>query len=188
MSAEHHEKEYSIFQIAINLMCACLVSGLIIASVYFVTAPIAAKNAEEQKMESMQELVPDADKFVAIEGHDEWFEAQKGGETVAYVVPSETKGYGGKIELLVAINADGSVKDYAILKANETPGLGDKAGKEPFKSQIVGKTAEFLVVTKDPSKTENVQAMTGATISSKAVTKGVKQAVDEVNEFVGGSK
>lgn len=67
------------------------------------------------------------------------------------LVPSEVKGYGGKIELLVAVAPDGAVMDYTILKANETPGLGDKAGVEPFKSQIIGKTAENLVVTKDPS-------------------------------------
>jgi electron transport complex protein RnfG len=188
MSAEHTEKEYSIFQIAVNLMLACFVSGLVIATVYFFTAPIALKNAEKAKMDSMAALVTNADKFVPIEGQEEWFEATKGGATIAYVVPSEVKGYGGKIELLVAIAPDGKVIDYTILKANETPGLGDKAGKEPFKSQIIGKTAEALVVTKDPSNKDNVQAMTGATISSKAVTLGVQNAVKEVDEFVGGSK
>lgn len=188
MSAEHTTKEYSIFQIALNLMLACFVSGLIIATTYFFTAPIAEKNAEIAKMESMQALVTAADKFEKIEGHDTWFIATKGGETLAYVFPGETKGYGGKIEVLVAVAPEGTVIDYTILKANETPGLGDKAGIEPFKSQIIGKTAEALIVTKDPSNKENVQAMTGATISSKAVTLAVQQAVEEAVAFAGGNK
>jgi len=187
MSTDHAEKQYSIFAIAVNLMLACFVSGLVIATTYFFTAPIAIKNAEAAKTESMQLLVPDADEFVPVEGQEEWFAATKGGETSAYIVASEVKGYGGKIKMMVAVSLDGGVIDYTILSANETPGLGDKAGKEPFKSQIIGKTAENLIVTKDPSKTENVQAMTGATISSKAVTLGVQNAVKEMNEFVGGS-
>jgi len=188
MAAEHTTKKYSIFQIALNLMLACFVSGLVIATVYFFTNPIAIKNAEQAKMDSMQELVPEADAFVPIAGQEEWFEATKGGQTVATVVPSEIKGYGGKITMLVAVAPDGTVIDYTILKANETPGLGDKAGREPFKSEIKGKTAENLVVTKDPSKKDNVQAMTGATISSKAVTLGVQNAVKEVDQFTGGAK
>ena len=82
--------------------------------------------------------------------------------------------------MLVAVSPDGKVIDYNILSANETPGLGDNAAKEPFKSQFKDKTAEALTVVKDPSNKENIQAMTGATISSKAVTKGVKEAVEEV--------
>ena len=58
--------------------------------------------------------------------------------------------------------------------------------KEPFKSQFKDKTVEALAVVKDPSNKENIQAMTGATISSKAVTKGVKEAVEKVEQFIGG--
>ncbi|MBC3888074.1 FMN-binding protein [Acetobacterium paludosum] len=188
MSTEHTTKEYSIFQIAINLMIACFVAGLIIGVTNFVTSPIAIKNAADKEMKTMQALVPDADTFTPIEGKTDWYAATKGGEKIAYVVPGETKGYGGAITMLVAVKTTGEVINFSILKANETPGLGDNAGKEPFKSQFAGKTSENLVVTKDPSNKENIQAMTGATISSKAVTKGVKEAVDEVVAFAGGNK
>jgi electron transport complex protein RnfG len=186
MSAEHHDSNSSIVKIALNLTATCLISGVIIAATYFATAPIAAKKAVEQTQKTMKALVPQADKFEEIEGKTEWYKAEKGGEVIAYVVPSETKGYGGAIKLLVAVTADGKVIDYSCLKHNETPGLGDKAIKSPFKDQFIGKTAENLVVTKDPSDKEDIQAMTGATISSRAFTKGVKQAVDEVVEYIGG--
>ncbi|MGE5628357.1 MAG: RnfABCDGE type electron transport complex subunit G [Solirubrobacterales bacterium] len=184
--SDHHEKQYSIVQIAMNLTAACFISGAIIAGTYFVTAPVAAKKAVLMKQETMKSLVTEADSFKEISGKTGWYEAEKGGKVIAYVVPGETKGYGGAIKMLVAVSPEGKVIRYDILSHNETPGLGDNANKENFKKQIIGKTAEDLVVTKDPSNTKNVQAMTGATISSKAVTKGVKEAVEEVDKFIGG--
>lgn len=188
MSAEHATKQYSIFQIALNLTITCFISGVILAGLNYVTAPIAAQKAIVIRNNTMKSLVKDADSFKAIQGKTDWFEAVKGGKTIAYVVPAETKGYGGTIKMSVAVTKDGKVIDYDISSANETPGLGSNASKEPFKSQFKGKTSANLVVTKDPSNTKNIQAMTGATISSRAVTKGVKEAVDEVAAFAGGNK
>lgn len=179
-------KEYSILQIALNLTMVCLVSGLIIATVYFFTEPITIKKNAQLKQESMQQLVQKADSFTAIKGKSGWYEARKGNKTIAYVVPSDTKGYGGTIELLVAVSADGSVLDFQILSANETPGLGSNALKASFRDQFEGKTSKDLTVVKDKTNKKNIQAMTGATITSTAVTKGVKAAVDEVKSYMGG--
>jgi electron transport complex protein RnfG len=187
MSSEHTiNKEYSIFQIAINLVITCLVSGLIIGLVYYFTAPIAAEKREISKQESMKALVSEADNFKAVSGKDQWFTAEKGGKVIAYVVPGESRGYGGEIKMLVAVTPAGELVDYKILSSNETPGLGDNASKEPFKSQFKGKKEANLTVTKDASDKDDIQAMTGATISSKAVTLAVKNAVHEVTEFTGG--
>lgn len=134
----------------------------------------------------MKELVSDADNFKAVPDKEQWFAAEKGGKVIAYVVPSESKGYGGEIKMLVAISTDGKVIDYNILSSNETPGLGDNASKEPFRSQFKGKKEANLTVVKDPSDKEDIQAMTGATISSRAVTLAVKNAVNEVTELTGG--
>ena len=109
-------KEHSIFRIASNLAMACLVSGLVIGSVYYVTAPVAAQKAEMMKQDSMKALVQDADSFQPVDGHEGWFAAMKGGKAEAYIVPSETKGYGGRIRLLVAVTADGRVMDFNILE------------------------------------------------------------------------
>lgn len=182
----HHEKQYSVFEIAMNLFMACLISGVILAGTYYVTAPIAVQKAEEMKTEAMKALVKEADTFKPVEGKKEWFEAQKGGETVAFVVPGESKGFGGEIKMLVAVTKDGKVLDYDILKHNETPGLGDNANVDPFKSFVRGKDVEHLQVTKDPSQTELIQSMTGATISSKAVVKGIREAVEEVVKYSEG--
>lgn len=188
MSVAHDTKEYSIFQIAMNLAAACLISGIIIALVYYFTAPIAIEKSEELKTEAMKSLVSDADSFKPVPGKAEWFVAEKAGKVIDYIVPSESKGFGGKIKLLVAVSTDGKVKDFNILAHNETPGLGDNASKDPFRNQFKGKDAEKLVVVKDPSITDEIEAMTGATISSRAVTKGVSEAVQEVVKFEEGGK
>lgn len=175
----HQEKEYSVVQIAMNLFFACIISGIVLASTYYITAPIAIEKAEILKNDAMKALVKEADSFKPVEGKKEWFMAQKNGNTIAYIVPAESKGFGGEIKMLVAVDPTGHVIDYDILKHNETPGLGDNANKEPFKDHVVGKDNKHLEVTKDPNETELVQAMTGATISSKAVVKGIREAVEQ---------
>ena len=186
-SNNHVSKEYSIFQVAFNLTMVCIISGIIIAVIYYFTVPIAERKNVELTQKSMQELVQDADTFEPVDGKKDWYAAQKDGQTIAYVVPSTTKGYGGSIELLVAVSANGSVMDFQILSANETPGLGSNASKDSFRDQFDGKSSDALKVVKDKTNTDNIQALTGATITSAAVTKGVKEADDEVNQFMGGN-
>lgn len=183
MSGAHETKEYTIFQIAMNLAAACLVSGVIIALVYYFTAPIATEKSAMLKTQAMKALVKSADKFEPVEGKKDWFAAEKDGKIIDYIVPGESKGFGGAIKMLVAVTADGKVEGYSILAHNETPGLGDNADKAPFKNQFIGKVLEKLVVVKDPAQSDKIQAMTGATISSRAVTKGIAEAVEEVVKF-----
>lgn len=180
------EKKYSIFQIAINLTAACFISGIIIAAVYFITAPISEKNAQIQKENSMKELITDATSFRAVEGKENFYEALNNDKVIGYVVSTETKGYGGTITIMSAVDTDGTVIGYNILSHNETPGLGDRTAKAPFKDQFKGKTVETLKVTTDKSDETDIQAITGSTISSKAVTDGVKTAVEEVDQYIGG--
>ncbi len=175
----------SIVKIALNLILTCFVSGCIIGVVYFITGPIATVKAEQMKEESMKALVPDAEKFVPVAGETDTFIAEKGGQKVAYIIPTAPKGYGGPIKMLTAVSADGTVLDYAVLEANETPSLGDKGAKSPFKDQFKGKKAENLEVTKEHGKTDKIQAMTGATISSRAFTRGVKEAVEKAAQMGG---
>ncbi len=138
----NHEKKYSIFQIAMNLTVTCLVSGAIIAATYFITAPVAVKTAAKIKTDSMKSLVTDAQKFNPVKNKKEWFTAEKDGKIIAYVVPAESKGYGGAIKMLVSVTPQGKIIDFDILESKETPGLGDNASKDPFKSQFKGKDSK----------------------------------------------
>lgn len=182
MAHDAHEKSDSVFKVGINLTLACLLSSAVIAGTYAVTAPIAAKTRIQLDNQARKALVADAQEFKAIDGKKGWYAALKDGKVIAYVVPTESKGYAGAINMLAAVSVDGKVIDYAILSHKETPGLGDKAEKPDFRKRFAGKAAENLEVVKVPSD-KNIQALTGATITSRAVTKGIKEAVEEVNAF-----
>ncbi len=185
---EHHESNDSIFKIAFNLAGACIISGIIIAAVYFLTADIAKQKQAELQTLALKSLVTEADQYTPVEGKTGWYTAARNNELIAYIVPAESKGYGGTIKLLVAVGPDNKVMKYTILESKETPGLGDKAAKSPFMDQFPGKSSENLEVTKDPANKDNIQAISGATITSRAVTKAVKTAVDELNDFTKGGK
>lgn len=185
--AHEHESNNSIFKIGINLTCACLLSGLIIAGTYAITAPVASQAREQLKTQAMKELVPDAQSFQPVQGKTDWYAATKDGKVIAYVVPAESKGYGGAIKMVAAVSPDGKALDYQILSHNETPGLGDKATESKFRKQFAGKTAEALEVVKTPTD-KNIQALTGATITSRAVTKGIREVVEEVAAYVASQK
>jgi electron transport complex protein RnfG len=182
-----HEQNDSVFKIGINLTLACLLSSAVIAGTYAFTKPVADKSKIELDNKARQGLVKDAQTFEAVQGKEGWFSALKDGKVIAYVVPAESKGYGGAIDMLAAISTEGKVIDYAILKFSETPGLGDKAQTAEFRGRFAGKTAEALEVVKVPSD-RNIQALTGATITSRAVTKGIKEAVEQVNAFTADQK
>ena len=185
--ANGHDDGNSIFKIGINLTLACLLSGIIIAGTYAVTAPVAAQNRVKMQEQAMKELVKDAESFKEVPDKAEWYSAMKNGKVIAYVVPAESKGYGGAIKMLTAVSLDGKDLGYKILSHNETPGLGDNATKPKFSDQFKGKTAEQLEVVKVPTD-KNIQAMTGATITSRAVTKGIKEAVEEVTAYAATQK
>jgi len=184
LTINHDTKSSGIFKIALNLTVTCLVSGAIIAGVYYLTHPIAVQKEQELEIQSMKELVPEAATTEEVTGEEGLTAAlDEDGSVIAYIVEVEPKGYGGAIDMLVAVTPDGAVSNFEIVSADETPGLGTKAAESPFKDQFSGKTSEELQLTKDSSE-GTVEAITGATITSRAVTKGMKQAVDRVNTYV----
>lgn len=105
------------------------------------------------------------------------------GENV-FAVSCSPKGYGGEISMMVGVNGKLAVTGVSIIdSANETPGLGARVGEPEFYSQFDGKTKDIIVIKSEPKKNE-VQAVTGATISSKAVTDGVNDAIKAVEEVL----
>ncbi len=183
----HDDKNNSVFRIAANLTITCFISGLIIAGTYALTEPAAAKERENAKNNAMRELVRDAQSFKAIDGKTGWYEAIKDGKTVAYIVPTSGKGYAGAIEMLAAVTPDSKAIDFKVLKHSETPGLGDKMLDDKFRKQYADKKSADMEVVKVPTD-KNIQALTGATITSRAVTTGMKAALDAVTEHVAGQK
>jgi Na+-translocating ferredoxin:NAD+ oxidoreductase subunit G len=181
--SKSNEKNNGIFQIALNLTMASLISGTVLASTYFVTAPFAKQQRIRQKDLTMRELIPGANTFQPVEGKDGWYVAVTNTLKLGYIIPGESKGFGGSIKILTAVSTNDRVIEYKILSHNETPGLGDKAAVSPFRDQFRDKTLDGLVVVKNHD-TNKIDAITGATITSRAVTKAVRESLEQFGEFL----
>lgn len=128
--------------------------------------------------------MPDADDITKMgdwtshDKHAKYFVAKKSGDTIGYVVQSFGKGYSSYIDTLIAVDKDFKVQSISILHHGETPGLGDEIEADWFQKQFKGKGLEHLKVIKGETK-EDIQAISGATISSRAVTEdAVKHGVE----------
>ena len=111
------------------------------------------------------------------------------GEKKGYVVQTtSSEGYGGKIVLYAGITVEGLLNDISILQINETPGLGLQAEKV-LVPQFHNKPATTFSYTKTGSQSEKeIDAISGATITTKAVTNAVNGATAAVKELMGGGK
>ena len=107
-----------------------------------------------------------------------YFKALKGSEKVGYAFTLSANGYGGAVKCVVGIDVSGKITAVEITDvANETPGLGQNATKPDFYEQFSGKDSAVTVVKSDAKENE-VNAVTGATITSNAVTKSVNLALE----------
>ena len=101
------------------------------------------------------------------------------GTTLGYVITvTSHAGYGGDITFSVGIQNDGTLNGYSITSISETAGLGMNAKEEKFYSQFEGKNVEAYEVTKDTASSDSqIEAISGATITSRAMTNGVNAAL-----------
>jgi electron transport complex protein RnfG len=190
MSA-HAQKEPGILKLTITMMLVTGIAGVILGIVAYFTVPIQIKNDKIHKQEILQKTLPEARQFIKLDipvdphAHGKpnpWFKGvDESGKLVGYVVQTDHRGYGGAVELTVGITNDMKIKGYEVLHHNETPGLGDQIKKENFKAQFVGKNSEQLVITKrgEPGK---INAITGATITTRAVVGGIKASLEKLNQ------
>ncbi len=172
-----------ILKITINLIAIYLIGGTILAVVYAKTSPIMYRNAVIEKEKALKLLMPEADSIGKIgewQIHDkdaEYYVAKKGDAVIGYIIQSYGKGYSSYINTLIAVDTDFKVRKINILGHAETPGLGDEIEAETFRNQFFGKDSEHLKVLKRET-TEEIQAISGATISSRAVAEdAVKSGV-----------
>lgn len=183
-----------IIKITFNLVIVYLIGGFILAGVFSKASPIIFQNNLKAEQKALKELIPGADfaklgEWSIHDKHAKYFEAKKDGQTAGYVIQSFGKGYSSYINTFVAVDRDFVVQKINILAHGETPGLGDEIETDWFKGQFTGKTLEHLKVIKGETR-EDIQAISGATISSRAVTEdAVKHGVEFLIKTVkeGGS-
>ena len=142
--------------------------------------------------EARSKILPSADYFepLTIPSPDlypmitEVYEGKSGDVISGYTIKSIPKGYGGTIEVITGIDEEGKITGISIGDHSETPGLGAKSASPEFTSQYTGKTVgmEIKVIKSNTPGDDEIAAVSGATISSKAVTSGVNEAIKYFND------
>jgi len=133
---------------------------------------------EAKILSQLEQIFPDMNKY---ELKDNIYIIIKDGKTIGYSFIAKGKGYGGEINTLVGINKDFSIKEITVLSNLETPGLGTRVTLSSFTDQFKNLKSSDVVLSKDGGK---VDAVTGATISSRAVTDSVKKELDKNIEII----
>ncbi len=169
--------------------------GLVLFSITFVVALLlGVTNAmtkdrialakEQTTADAMKLVQTNADAFTPVDAEIDnpvvasVSEAKKGSDVVGWCVKVAPKGFGGEIEMMVGISHDGAVTGVSIISISETPGLGSKANDQLFLNQYATKKGQLTVVKGAATGENDILALTGATITSKAVTSGVQAALD----------
>ena len=161
------------------LTVICIVTSAALAATQQITAPIIEQAEKSAAEAARMEVLPLADSFepVEAEGIPEGVrEVYKANNGIGFVVIAGGKGYGGDIRVIVGIREDGKINKTKILSHSETAGLGSKTADEPFQQQFEGKDDAL----------EGVDAISGATISSRSVMSIVKDAYDAYLVASGG--
>ena len=183
------------------LFIVCAVAA---AALGFTNAATFERIQEQQIIannEAKKAVLPEADEFEKLDdstfstiaSNEKYnyikaiYVAKAGGNVVGYAVQAAPKGYGGAIDVMVGITSDGSLQGIKVGNNTETPGLGKKSETPKFQEQFSGKTWEspINVIKSGTPKDNEIAAISGATITSKAVAEGVNQALDAARELSG---
>ena len=152
------------------LVCICLVVTALLAYINSVTSPIIAKAEQEKTEQAMSEVLTEANGFEKLEIEnlpDRVTEVYTATNDAGYVFMLTTKGYGGDMKLICGMDANGVIEQCKTLSHAETSGLGSKTAEDPYRNQYFGKNADTL---------NEVDAITGATISSTAYINAIEDA------------
>lgn len=187
------------------LLAITMIAGLLLGLVYQVTKEPIAMQEAMAKQEACQEVFVDAASFEAVElsavDESAWSSEGYGqesvdevmmakdsaGSTIGYVITVTTKeGYGGDIQFTMGVREDGTVNGISLLSISETAGLGMRAD-EVLKPQFAGKQVEKFSYTKSGATADNqIDAISGATITTNAVTNGVNAGLYYFRTVLGG--
>ena len=171
------KKEPSSATLVIVLTTISLVTALLLGLVNMVTAPQIELNSEKKNAEAMQAVLPTEDGVyteVDYTGDDATVQAvYQAGDTGYVVQVKPATSFSGTFSVMVGVSSDGTCTGISIVETGETSGLGSNASKPDFQAQFVGKTGE-VKVTKDGG---DIDALTGATITSRGVCEAVTSAI-----------
>ena len=182
----------NIFGVGLKLFLITAISAMTLAFTNSITEPVIRKNAEKKQEESMKKVLSEAVSFEKSDMSalalvdlqcavtDVYKGINEAGSEEGYAVMVSSGGYGGEISLAVGIDSELQVTGVDVISHSETPGLGANCVSDAFRNQFINKGMGVEVV-KNGAKDNQIDAITSATITSKAVTNGVNTAIAAVN-------
>lgn len=189
---------------ALILTAFTLVLGFVLGGVHEITkdrilaSELATEEAayravftEGEAFEEMEKTMEEINLFLEERGYKDTIKSIKtakdaSGNTLGYVVNViANDGSQSSISFSVGITSEGVINGYCITDIAETPGLGSKAEEESFASQFRNKSVDAFEVVKSAAESEEqIEAITGATITSRAMANGVNAAVEVFKEYL----
>lgn len=186
------KKESTFLNMVLTLFIITLLASTALGYIYEITKEPIAQSKIKKKLRAIKQVVPefannpDEEKYkvASPDGLDslEFYPAKKDGKIVGTAIETYTKkGFSGLIKIMVGFKPDGTIYNISVLEHKETPGLGTKMAEAKFKNQFIGKNPSgfILNVKKDGGQ---VDAITAATISSRAFCDAVQKAYDAYKE------
>jgi len=160
------------------LALICIVAGGLLATVNSITESKIIARARAEEESNLTGLLSGAVRFESVKSKDEII-YYKGynvdNQFIGVVFKASGKGYSSVIDTMVAMAKDGTIKAIKVLSQNETPGLGSRVAEESFTGRFANKNTDGL---------RDIQAITGATISSKAVIDSVAKKAEEIKALL----
>ncbi|MCC7520562.1 MAG: RnfABCDGE type electron transport complex subunit G [Flavobacteriaceae bacterium] len=188
----------TLVNMLLTLVVITLISGFLLGYVNQITLAPKAKVAAERKIQALQAVLPPFDndlmrdvvKFKSPDSADsiEIYKATQKGVIQGYaMMGTSEKGFSGTVKTMIGFKPDGSINNIVVLEQKETPGLGTKMKEAKFIKQFLGKNpATFnLKVKKDGGQ---VDALTGATISTRAFSETVQSSFELLKNQTEGFK
>jgi electron transport complex protein RnfG len=150
------------------------VSVVLLIALGSVTSSVVKSRRREEIKSTLEEIFPEMSEY-ELEG-EVYVIYQDGGKT-GYAFIASGSGYGGNIDILVGLDNNFNIKDISVLRQTETPGLGSRITESTFTDQFKGLSAGEVALRADDGR---IDAITGATISSKAVVDTVREKMIEI--------
>jgi len=177
------------------LIVITFVVAFSIAMVNYLTKDIINERLAQEALRQRQQVMLDATKFNDVSHYKSMMSSSKsdiingiyagynGDTLIGYVFSSTPKGYAGNINVTVGILKNGQISRVVMGENRETPGLGTLVGEDSFIGQYIGKSIKqnLEIVKSKPSNDDEIQAVSGATITSKAINRAVDASVDFAN-------
>jgi len=167
-----------IIKLSVFLTIACAIAAAALSITYVTTSErIAVQKKAEVNSAISNDCLPGCINIKEVKDHYEGFD--KNGKKIGYAFRVSPQGYGGAIDMAVGIDIQGRVLGIKIISMKETPGLGSKASEPSFLAQFTGKTSISPLKAK-----KDIDAITGATITSQAVSNGVREALKRFRQIL----